>query len=671
VPIRPPASSGAPGGARRLWSLTAWHAAAFYAVAAAVWTWPLVPNMSAAIAWDLGDPMLVAWVMGWVNDSVLALARGDVARFLAMWDAPIFHPEPLTLAFSEHMIPQALFVLPVQAATGNIILGYNVALLATFVLSGVGMFLLARELTGSAAAGLFAGAVFGFTPYRVDQLSHLHILSSQWMPFALYGLRRYVTTGRRRPLAWATLALVAVNLSSGYYLFFFLPFLVAYVLGEMWARGRFRDVRTWTDVSAAGAATALLTLPFLLPYLAARAGSVGARSYASIREFSADAFAYVTSSAYIGWSGEWLDAMRAAPENTAFPGVMAAAGGVAALLMLSAQALRRWKRSATRDGRRDAVAAGLVVVALICVATGTWIALTGGRILIVAGQEVRLRNMGRFALYAAMALTAAGALSPRVREAARGQAGSLAGFALVAAFAAFLFSLGPRMEAMNEFVGHGPYALLLKVLPGYDGLRVPSRFAMLVAMWLAVAGGYAAAALARRGRWGTAAVAALALVAIAESRPSSFSLDAPFHEEGVAPLTMTHRLRAAEPLYTALGQQPRGVLLELPWGTTGWDIQYMQAQRRHGWPLINGFSGYFPDGHARTSLIRDALTSPDRGWWALERSGASHVIVHEWAFRSIDRGKRVSQWLRDGGAVEVASTENDTLFRLPGGLQHR
>ncbi|HEX6322166.1 MAG TPA: hypothetical protein VFZ36_00450, partial [Vicinamibacterales bacterium] len=647
------------------------HAAALYLAAAIAWTWPLAPNIGTSIAWDLGDPMLVAWVMGWVNDSVLALARGDAGRFLAMWDAPIFHPAPLTLAFSEHMIAQALLVLPLHAATGNVILCYNVALLGTFVLSGVGMFLLARELTGSGTAGLLAGAVFAFTPYRVDQLSHLHILSSQWMPFALFGLRRYFATGRLRPLAWATLALVALNLSSGYFLLFFTPFVVAYVIGEMAGRRLLRDRRTWAHVSVAGAASAALTLPFLVPYLASRSDEVGRRSYDAIRQFSADVYAYVTGSAYIPWQRDLLDAMRAEPENAAFPGAVAILMALFVLTLLVAQAFGRWQASPARDGRRGPAVALLLLAAAISFAAIVWIGITGGRIVIVAGQEVRLRNLGRFAIYGGVALLAASLLSARLRSAFRGRSGSLAAGALAAAFAAALLSLGPRMESMDEFIGYGPYALLLNFVPGFDGLRVPSRYAMIVVLWLAVAGAYAAAELIRRARLGAAAVLVLAAVAVVESRPSTFALDSPFYEPDVAPLSMTPRLRAAEPLYTALRQQPRGVLLELPWGTTGWDIQYMHAQRRHGWPLVNGFSGYFPQTHMRSDLIMDALVSPDRAWWALERAGASHVIVHEWAFRSLDRGRRVSQWLRDGGAVEVASTENDRLFRLPGGLRHR
>ena len=648
-------------------TFTAWHAAALYLAATVWWTWPLFPNITHAIAWDLGDPMLVAWVMGWVNDSVLALLRGDIPRYLALWDAPIFHPQPLALAYSEHFIPQALAVLPLHAATGNVVLCYNAALVLTFVLSGTGMFLLTRELTSNTPAAFLAGAMYAFTPYRIDQLSHLQTLSSQWLPFVVYGLRRYFTTLSVRPLVWAVLALVASNLSSGYYLFFFSPFVALYVAYEILSRRLWRHRRVWTHLGAAGAATLALTIPFLLPYLSARA-ETGPRSYEAVREFSADVYGYFTASGYIEWLGETLDAMREYPENALFPGFVATALACVLALRLASDARRRWFTPSARE-RYRLVTAVLLACAALAAGVAVWIAWTGGRITQVAGVEVRIRNLGRLLLYGTAALAGAAALSPRVRGALRGAPGSLAGPALIFAFLAALLSLGPRMESMHEPIGFGPYIWYMFV-PGVNGLRVPARFAMIVMFWLAIAGAYAAGVFGKT-RWGRAIVLAATIAAIAESRTTRFGLNVPFAEENVAPLTMAHRMRFAEPLYEKLRELPRGVLLELPWGTTGWDLQYMHAQRRHGWPLVNGFSGDFPPSHLRTDMVELVFTEPERAWWALERAGASHVIVHEWAFFSPDRGKRVSAWLRDNGAVEVARTDNDALFRLPGGIKHR
>ena len=89
---------------------------------------------------------------------------------------------------------------PIYALTHNPILCYNLLFLSTFALSGFGMFLLGRELTGSDAAGFVAGLAFAFAPYRMSNIPHLQVLSSAWMPFVLFGLHRLL---RDRPPASA------------------------------------------------------------------------------------------------------------------------------------------------------------------------------------------------------------------------------------------------------------------------------------------------------------------------------------------------------------------------------------------------------------------------------------------------------------------------------------
>jgi hypothetical protein len=109
-------------------------------------------------------------------------------------------------------------------------------LLATFTLSGLGVFLFVREITGNRAAALVAGLAYAFTPYRIGALSHLTVLSSAWMPFTLFAFRRYFDRGRVLPLACAALAWIAQNLSSGYYLLFFAP-IIAFTLPGKSQRG--------------------------------------------------------------------------------------------------------------------------------------------------------------------------------------------------------------------------------------------------------------------------------------------------------------------------------------------------------------------------------------------------------------------------------------------------
>ena len=284
-------------------------------------TWPLTRGLSRDVPWDLGDPLLVMWILAWDCEQLLRLLGGDVSRIAGFFDANIFHPAPLTLAYSEHLIAQAVQILPVYGLTGNPILAYNILFLSTWVLSGFGMYLLVRELTGSAVAAFVAGLMFAFAPYRVPQSGHLHVLSSQWMPFVLFGLRRYFNSRRRFPLVGAALALVLQCLSSGYYLLFFSPMAAAFALWEIGSRRLWRDVRVWRDLSLAGVCVAVLVVPFLLPYAAIREGAQASRTINEVRAYSADLYSYGTA---FSEQRIWGDRLRMfpKPEGELFPGVV-------------------------------------------------------------------------------------------------------------------------------------------------------------------------------------------------------------------------------------------------------------------------------------------------------------------------------------------------------------
>jgi hypothetical protein len=307
----------------------------FYLVLSVAATWPLVQGLGRDVAWDLGDSILNIWILAWDAEQIRRLLAGELSRLWNFFDATIFHPAPLALAYSEHLLPQALQALPVLLLTDNPILGYNLLFLSTFVLSGLGMYLLVRELTGHAAAAAVAGLLFAFAPYRLAQSSHLQVLSSQWMPFAFYGLVRYVrAAGPKGPaprvakglaphvaLAGAALALVAQALSSGYYLLYFTPFAGAFAVWELGRQRRWRDRRAWIALSCAGLSVAVLVIPFLLPYAALRAQGSGARSLVEVSRFSADVYSYVTAFPEQRIWGSLLQAMPK-PEGELFPGLV-------------------------------------------------------------------------------------------------------------------------------------------------------------------------------------------------------------------------------------------------------------------------------------------------------------------------------------------------------------
>lgn len=241
-------------------------------------TWPLAAVWSSSVPGDYGDPLLAAWAMGWVS-RMFASAFADPTALAGFWNANIFYPEAQTLACSEHFIGQSLLAGPVYAMTGNLILAYNTVFLATFVLSGLGTFLLTRALVDSAGAasgspvpavlaGIAAGVVMAFNQYRLAyEVAHLHVLSIHWLPFALLGLHCYVATDSRWALGGGVLALVGLNLSSIYYMAYCAPFVVAFVVLEAVRLGRWRTVRLWFELWAAAAVVAVIMLPFVLPYI--------------------------------------------------------------------------------------------------------------------------------------------------------------------------------------------------------------------------------------------------------------------------------------------------------------------------------------------------------------------------------------------------------------------
>ena len=103
-------------------------------------TYPQVLQMSDGVH-DDGDPLLLTWVLGWVAHQ---LPRAPARLF----DANMFYPERNTLAYSETLLVPALVVAPLHWLGVGAIFIYNLVFLSGFALSGVGVALLVRRLTG-------------------------------------------------------------------------------------------------------------------------------------------------------------------------------------------------------------------------------------------------------------------------------------------------------------------------------------------------------------------------------------------------------------------------------------------------------------------------------------------------------------------------------------------
>jgi len=643
-------------------------AAAAYTALAILLTWPVAAGLAHDVPSDLGDPLLNIWVLAWDCEHLLRALGGHPAALRDYWNANIYYPHPLALAYSEHLTPQAVMALPVYAVTRNPVLSYNVVFLSTFVLSALGLFLFVRDLTGSPTAAFLAGIAFGFAPYRFSALPHLQVLSSMWMPYVLVGFHRFFETGRTPPLALAAGAWIAQNLSCGYYLFFFSPAAAVYLTLELTRRGRWRETRTLARIGATVGAVVAATVPFLVPYWHLRQLGFAPRTLAETGRFSADALAYLTADPGMRL---WGRIARAWPksEGALFPGLAIAAlaaigvmsgwraaGGTDASPSPPARTRRRWER---------ALAAATVLAWAVTVAT-----LFGWSLRAHAGPlEIRMTSLPRALASSTALLVAQLALRPAFRDRARRWLLSPIGILSLLTVFAFVMSLGPAVTAAGRVTaGWSLYALFYRLVPGFDGLRVPARNGMIVAFGLAALGGYGAAVLARRRS--AVLLAALSGLVLAESWAAPIPVNAnwtDYRQHGLAPLPGRLALGADTPaVYRRLAALPdSSVILELPFGEVAFEARYMFYSTRHWRRLVNGYSGGSPgDYDWRAERLSDILSAPDEAWRAVAESGATHLVVHEAAYAA-GRGQLISTWAAARGARPLGRFEGDRLFELP------
>ena len=205
------------------------------------------------------DTRLFLWTLSW---DVHALLHQP----LRLFDANIFHPEPRTLAYSEHLVGSAVLGAPFLLATDNPVLALNVVVFLSCVLSGAGSFLLARQLGIGTAGAFAAGVIFAFAPPRFTRLAQLHLATVQWIPFCLAFVHAYLQRGRRQDLVAAIAFFTLQSVTSGHgglFLFLSLVALAMYLV----VRRRLPPLRKLVrDVGVAGLLLLALNLPFLVPY---------------------------------------------------------------------------------------------------------------------------------------------------------------------------------------------------------------------------------------------------------------------------------------------------------------------------------------------------------------------------------------------------------------------
>ncbi len=545
-------------------------------------TWPLPARLSQGLMHDLGDPLLNLWTLGW------SFANG--LRPCAAWfDAPFFFPYRHALAYSEHLYGAALLAWPVWKATGSLTAAYHAAFALSFVLGGVGMGLWVRHLTDSRWAGWVGGVLFLYCPYLTGERPHLQSLMVPWMPWVMWLCARLLDRWSFWAAALAAVLWVWQCLCCGYYAVFFTLYLGFLLLLLLWKNPRlFLTPRACLCAMLAGAGAALLA-PFFAPYLDL-ARDVGAR-----RALSEAA-----------WFGPGLEAFFT-PSSAVFPGL--------ATLGLAAAGLRGVWPSA-----RGVVPPGTVRFRVFCVGLIGCAVGCGLLILVAAGynpppggipmQDGRADAAGLL-LVLAGAFAAAGAsaalrarLCAWVREAAV-RPFDWRGFLLLSAVFFALCALGPVVTMRGREWCPGPYRLLFDWVPGFSGLRVPSRMVVLAQLSLSALAGYGVVALLARCRTrGLRALAGIALTAACTLTLYGGPVQVIPSLPGPTPADSWLAARAGGrpvvylPQQTELRHWPREarVLVRTLW---------------HRSPVVNGYSGSWPFYYWESARSNALFPAPD------------------------------------------------------------
>jgi len=288
-----------------------------FVVLSCLHTWPLISNPAHLSRTDNGDALLNMWAISWV-------AHQLPRRPGHLFDANIFYPEPLTLAYSEAMIVQGVLAMPVRAAGGSPVLAFNLVLLAGFALTGWAFCLLLHRWTGSWAAGYTAGSLAAFNPYVFVRIPHLQTFHVEFVALTLFALDRLLVERRMRDALWLGVGFALQALTSVYLLVFttWMLLLAAAARATDWL-GRNARKAVGGLALAAGVAAALLS-PYLLAYYQAHRLTGFERSMVDAQLGAASWTTYLGTISrlhYSLWSHRFVDA----GVPPAFPGVVAIA----------------------------------------------------------------------------------------------------------------------------------------------------------------------------------------------------------------------------------------------------------------------------------------------------------------------------------------------------------
>jgi hypothetical protein len=583
-------------------------------------TWPLARHMDRALS-DPGDPYLNAWILDWVQHATL--------QWKPIWDAPIFHPSPLALTFSENMLLVGWILLPARLFGADPVAIYNLATILGFALAGYGGYVMVRAALGSLLPALAGGIFFAFVPYRFDQLAHLQHIWAGFLTLLLAAAIHYV----RRP-GWRSgillgAAFLANALTNLHWLVFGTVALAAALLVGALIDRRWKEIRFWAPAGVSLAVAMALLLPMLHAYSEAKKIHDLRRTREEVRFFSATIEDWLVPVGRTSFYEEMPGRRFRLPERALFPGFLVVLLSVAGLIAVRREELPPPPPTGGDEtSPRPLPPAAAHAIDLLIAAALVAVAARADVTPIVESNRLSVDFESRLTL-AAFALLGFRLLTLRSWAPlrwARRRFSSGIWIAICLIPMGVLGSFG-----LNSWF-HG---FLYEVFSQFRGIRVPARWAVIAYAGLAIT---AALALHVMRRWprrqATAAGVAVLLLLLVELHPGRIRwfLVQPERPE----------------VYRWLETAPfRGAVLELPMDRPWTEMAHVFNATAHHRPLVNGFSGYDPLPHRELAAASSSNPVDPTFLGRLESIGTSVIVVHG---DLIEKGgdEPIRAWLREG-----------------------
>ncbi len=584
----------------------------------AIITWPWVLQLRNGVS-DAGDPYSISYFIWWNYHQTF---RDP----LNLFHATIFYPYRYSLAFGEYDYGVSLLFFPLFAIGFRPLTVYSVAAFLSFPFTAYGTFRLARTLSGSSRVAWVAGIALAFVPFRFHHLAHLHLIFAGWIPLLFEALVLYARARTWKRACWLGFTFLMNALTCTTWLIITaiplaLSGLMLATRYQLW-----RERRFWVRGAITLVFATLLLLPFLLPYRQVAKLNSFSRSPAEVAKYSATPMHWLAVDERNKlWRG--LGSSVSETEMVLFPGLFAPLLALAAVLL--AKPLNKTE-NLPRSRKRllliwlDFTAVSCGVLALLALGyEGFRLRPFGYTVLSVTDTSRCL-----FLLFVALIARSLIVYPSSIQRLMGGDANLIQTIrerseimvhGLVWLTIGFIGSFG-----LNFFF----HRVLYDFVPGFQSMRVASRWAMIAYFGMALLAGVGAvrfSSLFARFRSGSAKIAyALILAAIV-------------FELNVAPLKLIRGEVYPDALTQFLQSQNMiGGIIELPAGER--NNLYMLRAADHGKPLVNAHDSFVSPLSLEVERLTRSEPIPKRFMDLLEETPVSYLTVHNAFVAGEERG---------------------------------